>query len=111
MDTEFSTEDIVIANLINAEVAVELGWEYCLSENIWRRENEEVEELPYYIFDLNLCQEIHNELREFEEIIYANILTSILNNGNMDAGFRPCPVIFADAYVKCVAFLTLRDKL
>jgi len=106
-------EDVVpSAYLLNAEVATELGWKFDEANNNWRRKNDEFPEPPNYVCDLNLCQEIEYDLRENEEILYANILTCMTNNGIIPLeGFRPCPLIFVTAMQKCAAYLILREKL
>lgn len=110
---EMTQEDVdACAHLLNAEIATELGWKFDEANNNWRRKDEELPEPPNYVSDLNLCQEIEFDLREHEEILYANILTSILNNGNIPPqGFHPCPIIFANAIQKCMSFLVLREKI
>lgn len=95
----------------NGEIAHELGWRFSEADNIWKRGDDESEEVPNYLFDLNLCQEIFEDLREDEEIQFANILTALLNNGIIlpGVGFRPCPLIFATPWQKCQAFAILRE--
>lgn len=97
--------------MLNSEIACELGWRFSESNNTWNRDEEQSENVPNYLYDLNLAQEIYDDLREDEEIQYANILTTLLNNGIIlpGMGFRPCPLIFATPWQKCQAFAILRE--
>lgn len=110
--TEQDCEEFIYT-LLSANVAEELGWKYCKKDKIWRRNDEETEDHlpPPYAWDLNLCQEIEGDLREDEEIIFANMLTALINNGNLieGIGFKPCPIIFASAATKCYAFAHVRN--
>lgn len=96
-------------DLINSDICRELGWEY--RDGMWYRGDSEFDYLPDYLHDLNLCQHFYEDLREDEEIQYANILTALLNNGIIfpGVGFRPCPLIFATAWQRCQAFAILRE--
>lgn len=102
-----------ISLLLSGTIAKEMGWKYLKKEKIWQRGEEKTEDSnpPLYTCDLNLCQEFEDELREDEEIIFANMLTSLINNGNLvdGIGFKPCPIIFADAATKCYAFAAIRN--
>jgi len=109
-DDEDAIEEIC-EHIVNAEIATELGWRFSEADQCWIRDDDESDFVPDYLNDLNLCQDIYNDLREDEEIIYANILTSIINNGIISEGqgFRPCPLIFANARQRCQAFVILRE--
>ena len=109
-DDEDALEEIC-QHIVNSEIAVELGWRFNEADHCWSRADEDSEAVPVDLNNLDLCQDIYNDLREDEEIIYANILTSIVNNGIMPAGqgFRPCPLIFANARQRCQAFVILRE--
>lgn len=97
-DNEDELEKIC-QHIVNAEISNELGWRFSEPDQCWFRGDDECYIVPDYLNDLNLCQDIYNDLREDEEIIYANILTSIVNNGiiQQGQGFKPCPLIFANA--------------
>jgi len=116
MINEEPTEDesaALLSILLSGQIAKEMGWNYNKIKKIWERGDEKTQDSfpPLYTTDLNLCQEFEEELREDEEIIFANILTTLINNGEFvdGAGFRPCPIIFADAATKCYAFAHVRN--
>lgn len=113
LETKETTDEEFYAfcAILNGEIAHELGWKFSEADNTWKRGIAESEKVPDYLFDLNLCQEIFEDLREDEEIQFANILTALLNNGIIlpGVGFRPCPLIFATPWQKCQAFAILRE--
>ena len=97
--------------LLNSEIATHLEWEYSESCECWLDKDHNEISQPDFLHDLNLCQYFYDDLREDEEIEYANILTGILNGGMLvpGIGFQPCPIIFATAWQKCLAFVILRN--
>jgi len=109
-DDEDALEEIC-EHIVNAEIATELGWRFSEVDQCWLRDDQESDFVPDYLNNLDLCQDIYNDLREDEENIYSNILTSIVNNGIISEGqeFRLCPIVFANARQRCQAFVILRD--
>ena len=97
--------------LINGEIAAELGWKFEYKKNVWTRADQVYTEVPSYMSDLNLCQEFYDDFRENEEHLYTALLSKIIFGEELVDGipFNPISMVFATAHERCLAFCVLRD--
>lgn len=111
--TDDATSEVheAFIQLINGEIAAELGWKFDYKKNVWTRKDQVYTEVPSYMTDLNLCQEFYDDFRENEENLYTALLSKIIFGEDLVDGipFNPISMVFATAHERCLAFCVLRE--
>ena len=111
--TDDATSEVheAFIQLINGEIAAELGWKFEYKKNVWTRADQVSIGVPSYMTDLNLCQDFYDDFRENEEHEYTALLTKIIFGEDLVDGcpFNPISIVFASASEKCLAFCVLRE--